>query len=563
MKRPSILLVTLSLVIYLLSLGTHADAQSPSWTKKALKSVFTLKTFAADGTLLGSSNGFFTNEQGDAVSSYTPFRGASRAVVIDGSGKEYDVEYMLGANETYDISKFHVSVRKSVALPLASVPAAPGEPLWLLPYRDQKQVSRGVVSKSEDVNTYYRYYTLRLKADDSHVGCPLLNESGEAVGLLQPASRLQDTLSYAVGALMADSLHITALSHNDPALRAVGLRKALPPTRDEALLTLYLTSSSRDTASFAAMVDDFISQYPTAVDGYVYRASLAVDGGRYADADRDMQHAVEKGDQKSEAHYNYSRIIYQKELYHQDKPYAPWSLSKSLEEVREAHRLTPQPAYRHHEAAVLYAMKQYREAAAVYRELTSTNLRSAELFYEASRCEEMLRDTTAQIAMLDSAVATFSKPYLKAAAPYLLERARVNHDAGHFRAAVADYNEYESLMKSQLKSRFYYLRFQAEVDSRQYQLALNDINQAIDMEPESDLYHAEKASLLVRVGHYEEAEAEARTCITLAPDHSDGYLFLGVVLCQTGRKEEGIKHLRKAGELGDSQVEGLIAKYSE
>ena len=91
------------------------------------------------------------------------------------------------------------------------------------------------------------------------------------------------------------------------------------PTRDEALLTLYLTSSGSDTASFAAMVDDFISQYPTAVDGYVYRASLAVDGGRYADADRDMQHAVEKGDQKAEAHYNYSRIIYQKELYHQQQ----------------------------------------------------------------------------------------------------------------------------------------------------------------------------------------------------------------------------------------------------
>ena len=53
-----------------------AGAQ-PSWVKKATKSVFTLKTFAADGSLIGSSNGFFTRANGDAVSNYTPFKGAT------------------------------------------------------------------------------------------------------------------------------------------------------------------------------------------------------------------------------------------------------------------------------------------------------------------------------------------------------------------------------------------------------------------------------------------------------------------------------------------------------
>ena len=40
---------------------TQALAQ-PSWTKKASKAVFTLKTFQADGSLLASSNGFFIDE---------------------------------------------------------------------------------------------------------------------------------------------------------------------------------------------------------------------------------------------------------------------------------------------------------------------------------------------------------------------------------------------------------------------------------------------------------------------------------------------------------------------
>ena len=59
-----------------------AFAQQPKWTKQAAKSVFTLKAFAADGTMTGSTNGFYIGESGEAVSSFTPFRGASKASEI-------------------------------------------------------------------------------------------------------------------------------------------------------------------------------------------------------------------------------------------------------------------------------------------------------------------------------------------------------------------------------------------------------------------------------------------------------------------------------------------------
>jgi hypothetical protein len=36
----------------------------PGWVKNASRSVFTLKTFAADGSLIASSNGFFTGTNG-------------------------------------------------------------------------------------------------------------------------------------------------------------------------------------------------------------------------------------------------------------------------------------------------------------------------------------------------------------------------------------------------------------------------------------------------------------------------------------------------------------------
>ena len=100
-----------------------AQAQ-PGWVKKAARSVFTLKTFDADGNLIASSNGFFVGADGEALSGFAPFRGAARAVVIDMKGREMPVVSIIGANSTYDVAKFRVSA-KSVECAAISWSAIP------------------------------------------------------------------------------------------------------------------------------------------------------------------------------------------------------------------------------------------------------------------------------------------------------------------------------------------------------------------------------------------------------------------------------------------------------
>ena len=85
----------------LLTMAATLSAQNPSWAKKAAGAVFTLKTFDANGQLLASTNGFYLDENGEAVSSFTPFKNAQRAVVIDNQGKEWPVESIIGANDMY------------------------------------------------------------------------------------------------------------------------------------------------------------------------------------------------------------------------------------------------------------------------------------------------------------------------------------------------------------------------------------------------------------------------------------------------------------------------------
>lgn len=561
MRKPLSLLFVICYLIF-----SHAVAPAfaqPSWVKKATKSVFTLKTFDEGGALLGSATGFFTTEQGDALSCYAPFKGATRAVVIDAAGKEYPVACMLGANETYDVAKFRVDIKKAQPLAVASQKSEHGVAVWLLPYREMKNVPQGMVRKVETMAGEYGYYTVLLAMPQQTDGAPLLNEAGEVVGLMQKPFEVNDTVSYAISARYADSLKITGLSINDPVLRATHIKMALPADEAQAQLTLYVGATTLDSLGYIQLVEDFITQFPQSQEGYIYRAELSANANDYARADADMAQALKVGSKPDEAHYSYSRMIYQKALYRQEPIYEPWTLDKAMAEAQAAYAANPLPLYQQQQAYIFFAQQRYADASAIYEQLFNTPMRSAELFYEASRCKEMARDTLGQLALLDSAVALYSRPYLKEVAPYILVRAQLYHQMGKYRAAVNDYNDYEQLMKTQVNDNFYYVRQQAEVGGRLFQQALNDLSKAIEMNPQYELYYAEKASLEVRVGLYDDAITTARQCIALAPEYSDGYLFLGLAQCMKGDKAEGAKNLQKAQDLGDEQAEALIEKYAK
>ena len=547
------------LLLYLFSfIPSYAQ---PSWVKKATKSVFTVKTFSQDGALIGSTNGFFVGTNGEAISNFSPFKGASRAVIIDASGKEMNVDCILGANDMYDIVKFRVNASKTQPLAIANSIAPVGSNSWLLPFRDTKNIKSGAIRKAETFQENYAYYTVAMQTPENAVSCPLMNDAGEVLGLMQQPASERDSLSYAVSALFADSLKISGLSINDPTLKMTQIKKDLPATLSEANLFIYMANSQTDSATYVALVNDFVRKFPDAADGYMYRAQISAAALDYANAESDMQQALKKATNKDDVLFNYARMIYQKEIFQENKSYENWNLDKALSMIQEANSINPQPAYRQVEGNILFAQKKYDEAYNVFTGLTKTNMDKAEMWFAAARCREMQKDTTAMLALMDSTMATFTKPYLKQAGPYLWARANARIDAKKYRDAVNDLNDYEQLMAAQVNARFYYIRSQAEIEGRLYQQALNDLTKAITMEPKETLYYAEKASLHIRVGQYDEAIATADECISIEPQGSDGYLFKGLAQCLKGDKKNGIPNLQKAKDLGDPQAEGLIQKY--
>lgn len=563
-------------------------AQPSSWAKKAVKSLFTIKTFDANGALLGSGNGFFIGENGEAVSNCTPFIGAAKAIVIDAGGKQYDVDRIVGANEIYDVAQFHVNIKRSLPLSVATT-ADVESVVFILPYAQKiAKPIESKVTKIEKVGADYSYYTITLNALDNGavsekgngsvlngagskkenglaavnaVGSPVLNAAGEVVGMLQAA--MDGERQYAVSVKMATDFKPSPLAINDPTLRQIKIKKALPDDVEEALVALYLGTSNLDSLAVNTLIDDFITKFPTSIDGYAYRADRAFRALDFKAADDDLLAAIKMGEKKEYAHYNYAKMMFDKLVYLPEKPFDAWTLDKAKAEIDQAIAIADEPGFGKLNAQILFAQNKYDESAKVYQSLVDRGDALAENYYGMARCKAMLKDTTACLAMLDSAVATFSRPYLKEAGFYILERGKMLMDMGKYRLAVNDLNDYEQLMITHVNDNFYYLRSQAEVSGRLFKQALDDLDKALSLSPGNTLYLSEKASLQLRVGLTDDAMATAKECIKVNPDLSDGYLFLGVAQCVKGMKDEGLNNLEKAKTMGEPQAQAFIEKYSK
>lgn len=230
-------------------LSQWSVAQAPKWVEKAKRSVFSIVTYDKDDKIQNTGNGFFVTEDGVALSDYSLFKGAQRAVIINSEGEKMPVECILGANDMYDIIKFRVgiTVKKVPALQVAALAPAVGAEVYLLPYSTQKggNVTRGKVKKVDNIGgDKYHYYTLDMVLKDKMVSCPVTTADGKVFGVAQKSSG-QDTasISYAAGAAFAMSQNISALALSDPALNAIGIKKGLPEDEDQALVYLFIAST--------------------------------------------------------------------------------------------------------------------------------------------------------------------------------------------------------------------------------------------------------------------------------------------------------------------------------
>ncbi len=564
MKKKILLLMAISLV------AQWAFSQ-PKWVEKAKRAVFSIVTYDKDDKMLNTGNGFFVREDGVALSDYSLFKGARRAVIINYEGKEMPVEAIMGADDMYDVVKFRVAIteKKVPALPLASAAPAVGADVCLLPYSTQKSrtYTAGKVKAVDKVADNYAYYTLDMRLKDKMVSCPLMTMEGAVFGLAQKASG-QDTASicYAVDANYVMAQKIAALSYNDMALKDIGIKKALPESEEEALIFLLMASSQLSPEKYMAALDDFIHQFPNSPDGYVRRATqrlfISDDEASLKLVAEDMDQALKVTAKKDDVLFSRAKMIYNYVLTHPEKPFDDWSFDKALDEIRQAIAIQPLPVYVQAEGDILYAKADYAGALQAYEKVNQSDIGSAATLFTTAKIKEAMKAPTEEVlALLDSCVARFNKPYTQEAAPYLLERAQALMNAGKARNAVVDYDAYYDAVKGNVNDVFYYYREQAALKSRQYQRALDDMAKAIELNPKDLTYRAELAVVNIRVGRNEEAVKILQEALTIDPKYAEAYRLIGIAQLQMKQQAAACESFAKAKELGDPNVDALIEKH--
>ena len=563
-------ILILPLLLFFLIQGSMA--QTPKWVEKAKRAVFSVVTYDKNDKMLNTGNGFFVSEDGLALSDYTLFKGAERAVVITSEGKQMPVGLILGANDMYDVIKFRVAIteKKVPALIVAKTAPAVGADAWMLPYSTQKSIAcvTGKVKEVSKVAGEYHYYTLGMQMKDKMVSCPVMNAEGQVFGIAQKSSGIDTvTTCYAAGAAFAMAQKISALSLGDAALKKIGIRKGLPETEDQALVYLFMASSSLSGDDYEKLLDDFIRQFPANADGYLRRANYYAAKGKddhawYDKAVADFNQALKVAQKKDDVYYNIGKLMYAYQLSKPEKTYKDWTYDTALQNVRQAIAIDPLPIYIQMEGDILFAQQDYAGALAAYEKVNASNIASPATFFSAAKTKELAKgDPKEVVALMDSCIARCPQPITADFAPYLLERAQMNMNAGQPRNAMLDYDAYHTAVKGEVNDVFYYYREQAALKARQFQRALDDIVKAIEMNPTDLTYQAEHAVVNLRVGRYEEAIQILNNILKADPKYAEAYRLLGLCQIQLKKTDEACGNFKKAKELGDPNVDELITKY--
>lgn len=570
------------LPVLLLASATYTplSAKSIENVKDAYKAILQIFTYNQQGNLLKEGTAFWISEKGEAITSYDLLKGAFQAKIIDAKGKTYKVYRILGANATTDLAKFKVSgIAKNDYFKLTNNSSNTGSELLVCHYTTNK---KELMTKTSIVNKEafdsLAYYTISANNDTAIVNCPLINEQGNLVAIAQRNVKKDAQQACAIDARFINDLSIKALSAFSSDLNALNIPRALPQSQSEAISYLDLLGrvNTIDSLSCTTAYNDFIEQYPTLPEGYVYRATYWANKNQINKSEADFTLAISKSKtctdstaMKEDAiRYTLSNLIYRKVVSSgKDSTLSNnWTLSRAEQEANMAYQIQPYTLYLVQKGNCLYASHKYAEAYESFKQACKdTHFASSETFFSAAKALEMAKgDNKEVITLLDSCIARIPNNTSSIYGQYYLERSQRLIKATRYRDAVADYNKYEQLIGPRnLNEQFYDLRSQAEEKAHMYQQAIDDLHTAIALASNPIPYQIDEAALLLNIGEYQKAIEIAQQVAKKLPNNADCNKILGIAYGELKQKTLATKYLNKAKEAGDNTVEAFIEKYSK
>ena len=388
-------------------LSSAAAAEKlPKKVAKSRQAVARVMTYS-NGTLKSSATALFVGGGGDVLVPYAVLAGADSAVVIDAKGKARSVRNIVGANSVYDYAKVRVERdKKIVGLPLSSSAVAAGDALFMLSYAKKGAGAvEGVKVSAVDSLYSHAYYTLDMPMQEKFTSLPLGNANGELVAMMQPAASGDTLKSYAIGATMSNELTVTAMNYGRGYFEGMKIRTMLPAAKDEALSCLYMQTMVGDSASYRAVINDFMEAFPDSHEGYVCDAEhRAVYDRDMPAADKSWEKALTLTDNRADVYFNKCKVINAIVGAGDTLSHEMLTFANALECIDLAIGSDSLSLYVNYKADMLLGAGRHAEAYDNYISLVKTDARSAELFARAAQCKGSLKEYDEAVMLIDSAI---------------------------------------------------------------------------------------------------------------------------------------------------------------
>jgi len=189
------------LLILFLTSSLVAQESLPDLVRRIKPSAVAIKTFNARGEKLARGSGFFiaTNR---VVTNRHVIEGAYRAEIHLSNGNTYPVKGVLAVDGEGDIALLQVEVPASLVSPLMMVRTSPqeGEGIVVIgnPFGFEGSVSNGIVSAVRDIPNYGRIIQITAPISPGSSGSPVVNMSGQLVGVATLQLTDGQSLNFAV-----------------------------------------------------------------------------------------------------------------------------------------------------------------------------------------------------------------------------------------------------------------------------------------------------------------------------------------------------------------------------
>jgi tetratricopeptide (TPR) repeat protein len=395
----------------------------PALVKKTGISIAVILNYDPQGKVISQGTGFFLNKEGDLVTNYHVFQGASRSEIRLSDGQVFPVKKIVAEDPEGDLMRVAIDIPGKMvhSLPLSPTLPEVGERILVIgnPLGLDQTVSDGIVSSIREIPGFGKMVQMTAPISPGSSGSPVLNMKGEVVGVATFLIVLGQNLNFAIPAERIAKMHagrsrsLSDLKEKEEEeqlaqateLYATGLRFVWAQKYDMAL-PFFFEAVQRNPNHVQAYFQigyclATLGKYKEAIEPYQKALALTPKdpnilnnlcsaygkSGRYGEAAQSCQKAIELKSDLAEA-YNNLGWTYRQMGRHPE----------AIQSCKMAIRLQPDLAMAHYNLGNGYAaLKRYEEAVESYKQAIRLEFDYAEAhlnlgaaYYALGRYEEAI-----------------------------------------------------------------------------------------------------------------------------------------------------------------------------